>query len=301
VIRLWARLLTLLRIAQRGLASSPVASGVAVVTIAISLVLVGSFALLASNMRSLLDDFGDALRVAAYLEVGVPATDYERLAGLARSVEGVESVQVVSPELAMERFRAGVGRGAALLEGLSENPLPASLEITLLPKQRSAEGLAVVVESLEGLPGISDLGSSQQWVEGYLRALALVRGVGLGLAAILGLAALLIVSNTIRLAMLSRQDELELLALVGASRTFVGAPLLLEGALCGAVGGALALVALFLLFQVVVPGFEFGLEFFLGGLRPHFFSFRECLALLAAGVAVGGLGSLSALASERFA
>ena len=301
MIRLWARLLTLLRIAQRGLASSPVASGVAVVTIAISLVLVGSFALLASNMRSLLDDFGDALRVAAYLEVGVPATDYERLAGLARSVEGVESVQVVSPELAMERFRAGVGRGAALLEGLSENPLPASLEITLLPKQRSAEGLAVVVESLEGLPGISDLGSSQQWVEGYLRALALVRGVGLGLAAILGLAALLIVSNTIRLAMLSRQDELELLALVGASRTFVGAPLLLEGALCGAVGGALALVALFLLFQVVVPGFEFGLEFFLGGLRPHFFSFRECLALLAAGVAVGGLGSLSALASERFA
>lgn len=301
MIRSLARSLSLIRSARRGLASSPVASGVAVVTIAISLVLVGSFALLASNMRSLLDDFGDALRVAAYLDMGVPAKDYERLADLARSVEGVESVEVVSPELAMARFRAGVGRGGALLEGLSENPLPASLEITLAPAQRSAEGLAVVVESLEGLRGIQDLGSGQQWVEGYLRALALVRGVGWGLAAILGLAALLIVSNTIRLAMLSRRDELELLSLVGASRTFVGAPLLLEGGLCGAAGGVLALLALYLLFQVVVPGFEFGLEFFLGGLQPHFFSARECLALVSAGVVVGGLGSLSALASERFA
>lgn len=299
--RFWARFLNVLRGARRGLAASPVASGVAVVTIAISLILVGAFALLASNMRSLLVEFGDALKVAAYLEEDVPSADYERLAGLARSVEGVESVQVVSPELALERFRAGVGRGAALLEGLSENPLPASLEITLFPEQRSAAGLGVVVESLENLPGIQDLGSGQQWVEGYLRALALVRGVGMGLAAILGLATLLIVSNTIRLAMLSRRDELELLALVGASRSFVGAPLLLEGALCGAAGGALALGALFLLFHLVVPGFEFGLELLLGGLRPHFFTFRECLALLASGVGVGGLGSLFALVSERFA
>jgi len=297
---LWARLLSLLRSARRGLAASPVASGVAVVTIAISLVLAGAFALLATNMRSLLDDFGDALRVAAYLEVDVPVSDYERLADLARSVEGVESVQVISPERALERFRTGVGRGAALLEGLSDNPLPASLEITLLPGQRSAAGLAVVVESLEGLPGIQDLGSGQQWVEGYLRALALVRGVGVGLAAILGLAALLIVSNTIRLAMLSRRNELELLALVGASRTFVGAPLLLEGALCGAAGGVLALATLYLLFQLVVPGFEFGLELLLGGLRPNFFTLRQCLALVGAGVVVGGVGSLFALASERF-
>ncbi|NRA08223.1 MAG: ABC transporter permease [Myxococcales bacterium] len=299
--QLWARLISLTRSALRGLSSSPVASGVAVVTIAISLVLVGAFALLASNMRSLLDDFGDALVVAAYLGENVPASEYPALADLARSVEGVESVQVISPEQALERFRVGVGRGAALLEGLSENPLPASLEITLLPEHQSAAGLGVVVESLEGLPGIDDLGSGQQWVEGYLRALALVRGLGIGLGAILGFAALLIVSNTIRLAMLSRRDELELLALVGASRSFVGAPLLLEGALCGAAGSALALALLFLLFQLVVPGFEFGLELLLGGLSPHFFAPSECLALMAAGVAVGVVGSLFALASERFA
>ena len=134
-----------------------------------------------------------------------------------------------------------------------------------------------------------------------MRVLALVRGLGVGLGAILGFAALLIVSNTIRLAMLSRRDELELLALVGASRSFVGAPLLLEGALCGAAGSALALALLFLLFQLVVPGVEFGLELLLGGLNPHFFAPSECLALMAAGVAVGVVGSLFALASERFA
>ena len=80
----------------------------------------------------------------------------------------------------------------------------------------------------------------------------------------------------------------------------VGAPLLLEGALCGAAGGVLALATLYLLFQLVVPGFEFGLELLLGGLRPNFFTLRQCLALVGAGVVVGGVGSLFALASERF-
>ena len=299
--RMWSRLQSLFRAAVRGLVASPVASGVAVATIAISLALVGAFVLLASNMRSLLDEFGDALVVAAYLEAEVSSSNYEELAELARSVEGVESVQVVSPEEAERRFRASVGHGAALLDGLSENPLPASLEITLLPEHRSSAGLGVVVESLDGLPGIQDLGSGQQWVEGYLRALALVRAVGVGLAAILGLAAVLIISNTIRLALLARRDEVELLYLVGASRSFVAAPLMLEGAFCGAAGGGLALATLYLLFHLVVPGFEFGLEMLLGGLSPHFFSFRECLALLAGGVVVGLVGSISALASERFA
>jgi cell division transport system permease protein len=87
------------------------------------------------------------------------------------------------------------------------------------------------------LPGVADITSGADWVEGYVRALALVRGLAIGLGVIFVLATTLIVSNTIRLAVLSRRDELEILALVGASRSFVNTPFLIEGLLQGAAAG----------------------------------------------------------------
>lgn len=293
-----AQLLSFVRAALRGITSSPLTSGVAVATIGVTLVLVGAFALLVANMERMLGDFGDALQVTAFLEEGLSEDARRELAGTAATVEGVESVRLVSKEEALARFRGGVGRGAALLEGLSENPLPASLEIGLAPAYRSAAGLARVSGSLDGLPGIQDLSSGEDWVEGYLRAIALVRGVGFGLGLILALATLLIVANTIRLAVLSRRDELEILSLVGASRAYVGMPFLIEGLIQGAAGGALALLLLFAVFRLVLPGFEFGLELVLGGVAPRFFTLGEAVWMLAAGAGLGLFGAGAALASE---
>jgi cell division transport system permease protein len=258
--RLAAQLLSFLRAALRGISASPLTSGVAIATIGVSLVLVGAFALLVANMQRLLDDFGDALHVTAFLEDGLSEDQQRQLAATAATVEGMTSVRLVGKQEALERFRDGVGRGAALLEGLST--------------------------------------SGRDWVEGYLRAIALVRGVGWGLAAILALATLLIVANTIRLAVLSRRDELEILALVGASRAYVGTPFLIEGLIQGAAGGALALLLLYAVFRLVLPGFEFGLELVLGGVEPRFFTAGEAASLLAAGAGLGLFGAGAALASE---
>jgi cell division transport system permease protein len=158
--------------------------------------------------------------------------------------------------------------------------------------------MRVVVGSLAGLPGVEDLASGQEWVEGYLRAIALVRGVGMGLGVILALAALLIVANTIRLAVLARRDELEILALVGASRGFVAAPFLLEGAAQGAAGGLLAVVVLGALFRLVLPELEFGLELVLGGIEPRFFAPAEAAGLVATGAGLGLVGSGAALSGS---
>ncbi len=283
------------RTSLRGLRSSPVTSAAAVATIGVSLVLVGTFALLLWNMEGLLNRFGDALFVTAYLEDGLPVEDRKALVELVATVEGVERVRVVSQREALERFQASVGRGSALLEGLAENPLPASLEITLLAERRSTEGLRVVVESVDGLPGISELASGQDWVEGYLRAVALVRAVGMGLGLILALATVLIVANTIRLAVLARRDEIEILTLVGASRVFVATPFLIEGLVQGAAGGVAAVAVLLGLFRLVLPGFEFGLEFLLGGVAPRFFSVAEAVALVGGGAGLGLFGSAAAL------
>ncbi len=284
------------RTALRGVQSSPVTSAIAVATIAVSLVLVGAFALLLHNMQDLVDRFGADLALAAYLEPGVEPAARAELERRILDLEGVEAVRLVSEAEALERFRAGVGRGADLLEGLDENPLPASFEITLASDWRSSQGMQEVAASLARLPGIADLSSGRDWVEGYLRAVALVRGTTIGLGVLLSLATLLIVANTIRLAVYARRDELEILSLVGASRSFVQIPFLLEGAIQGSVAGGLALLLLYAIFRGVLPGFEFGLELILGGVRPHFFGPLGSLAVVLGGAALGALGSASALA-----
>lgn len=293
--RLLARARYFVRTAVRGLVASPVTSIVAVGTIGVSLVLVGAFALLLFNMEGLLERFGGNLHVTAYLEDGLSPERQEQLASTTRTVEGVAEVRLVTEAEALERFRKGVARGAAFLEGLDENPLPASLEIRLVPERQSAEGMSIVTASLSGLAGVDDLASGQDWVEGYLRVLALVRGLGLGLGVVLVLATLLIVANTIRLAVVARADEVEILALVGASRGFVSVPFLLEGLLQGIAGGLLALLLLFGLFHLVLPGFAFGLELLLGGAVPEFFDARQALGLVLGGALLGCIGSATAL------
>ena len=114
----------------------------------------------------------------------------------------------------------------------------------------------------------------------------------------LALATLLIVANTIRLGVFARRDELEILSLVGASRLFVNTPFLLEGLLQGAAGGLFALLLLYALFRLVLPGFEFGLAFVMGGISPRFFGGSEALALVFSGAALGLLGSGAALAGD---
>ena len=127
----------------------------------------------------------------------------------------------------------------------------------------------------------------------------LVRFIATGMGSVLAIAALMIVSNTIRLALYSRVDELEILALVGASRTFVRVPFLLEGTLQGSAGGLLAAAVLYLGFRLFTPQIQFGLSFFLGNAQPRFFEAPELVGLVLAGAGLGVLGSIVALLGWR--
>jgi cell division transport system permease protein len=138
-------------------------------------------------MEELLDQFGDDLRVTAYLESDVSGDALRALEDRVLEIPGVEAVEAVSQDEALERFRASVGSGSAMLDGLDINPLPASLEISLRADRRSAEGMEAVANAIEGLAGVESLSSGRDWVEGYLRAVALVRAVGMGLGIILAL------------------------------------------------------------------------------------------------------------------
>ena len=288
----------LLRTAWRGLQGSLATSVVASLTIAVALVLVGAFALLVGNMQGLLDRFGEQVQITAFLETGLDPKAQASLRELAAAMDGVEAAVLVSSEAALQRFQQTSG-GALLLEGLDENPLPASIEIAVAPDYREPDPLAVLAKSITALPGVEELSRGQEWVEGYSRVASLVRTCAVVMAGVLGMAALLIVANTIRLALYSREDELEILALVGASRSFVRIPFLLEGTAQGAIGGAVAVALLYVGFLLFLPQVRDGLELFIGNASPRFFGVLEAVWLITGGAALGMLGSALALFGRR--
>ncbi len=284
--------------ALRGIRSASTTSSLAVLTIAIVLVLVGSVSLLVENMAGLLDEFGAELQLTAYLEPSTTEEDLKLLAERVAAAPGVDHVDIVTRAEALARFEKIAG-GPELLAGLDENPLPASLEIHLRSEARTAEALEILRSSLDGLPGIEELAQGQEWIEGYSRVVALARSGAFAISIVLGMAALLIVANTIRLAVYARRDELEILALVGASRTFVRVPFVLEGTIQGLLGGLLALCAIYGAYALLLPQISFGLELVLGQAELRFFTPPEAIRLVASGGGLGLLGSITALIGGR--
>ncbi len=284
--------------AVRGIRNASTISALAVFTIAVVLVLVGSAALLVRNMDGILDDVGSDLQLTAYLEEGVSEVEQRLLAERVATAPGVERVDIVTQKDALERFERIAG-GPELLAGLEQNPLPASLEIHLLPEARTAQAIRILEAALDGLPGIGDLAQGQDWIEGYSRAVSLVQSGATGISVVLGLAALLIVANTIRLAVYARRDELDILALVGASRTFVRVPFILEGTLQGLLGGLIALLLVFGAYELLLPQLRYGLELVMGRAELRFFTTSEATLLVATGAGLGLLGSITALVGWR--
>jgi len=293
---LW-RALYYVRTAADGLRSSPVTSLVAVATIATTLLVIGAFGLVLKQMGGLLEGVGEDLTVTAYLAAPLSDRAARELATRVSTLEGVASVEVVTREEALRRFESAAGDRAGLLDGLVENPLPASLEIALVPGERTREGIDRLAEALLRLPGIVEVGHGQEWVETYGRVLSGLRAVSAALGAVLALAALLIVANTIRLAVYARRDEVEILALVGASRGFIGTPFVLEGLLQGTAGALLAVALLWVVFRVAAALLATSLTFLIGHSEPVFFSGAEVAVFVLGGAVLGCVGSLSAMAS----
>src|SRR5690606_16719443 len=116
---------------------------------------------------------------------------------------------------------------------------------------------------------------------------------------VLATATLLIVANTIRLAVYARRDEIEILTLVGASRTFVRVPFLIEGAIQGLLGGLVGLAILYALFRAAVPVLGDALDLFLGWSQPGFLSAARAAVLVGGGALFGLVGAAVAVARTR--
>jgi cell division transport system permease protein len=153
-------------------------------------------------------------------------------------------VRFVSEDEALEAFRRTLGARAYLLEGVEGNPLPASFELVLYDDWKTLDRIQGLVAEVEGEGGVESVVYGEDWVGKLEKWIYFFVAVDLFLGIVLGIATLLVVENTMKLAMADRRDTIEVLRLVGATPGQIRAPYMIEGAMLGLAAAVLALLLL---------------------------------------------------------
>jgi cell division transport system permease protein len=218
---------------------NPLPSLMTAAVIGIALALPSSLYLLLDNLHRVSGTWGGQASLSVFLKDQLPAAEREQVASRIRAWVGVASVQLITPEQALEEFRARSGLGTAL-EALDENPLPAVLVVLPQSSHTSPEAAAELQKKIKALPEVELAQLDLEWVQ-RLNAMIEIARRGILLAgALLALAVLLVIGNTIRLEIQNRHDEIVVTKLIGATNPFVRRPFLYSGLWYGLLGAVLA-------------------------------------------------------------
>jgi cell division transport system permease protein len=230
--------------------NNPLVHGIGLVTMVISFLIFGAFLLLFVNINELIDRWGHTLSMSVYLEDGVSRTQTENIRAQIEGLPGAEVRSYITKEKALADFKTALGPRAGLLDGLSSNPLPASVEVVFGEEAGNLdpEKIKLVLEELEG---VEEVQYSGEWVRRFEGALRMVQMVGFIMGGLLCLGILFIVTNTIKMTIYGRKEEIEILQLVGATDWFVKSPFLLEGVIQGALSGVVSIGALYIAYLVL--------------------------------------------------
>lgn len=284
----------------------------AVLTIAVSLFIGGAFFLVGSNLAGLAEEWRGEARVVVYLEPEVESEAERDSVGEAEGETGAgagavltsvaaqpwaQRVTEVAPEEAAERFRASFPSLADLLQSDGAAALPASIEVLLTP---AADPVAVSAwaEEMRLAPGVDMVDDDRDWLRQLEALIAVVRGAGLLLGAVLLAAAIFTIASVIRLTAYLYHEEIAVMRLVGATEFYIRGPFYVEGLLQGLLGGLLALGGLYGGYQALLRQ-DIATGLLSRVLAPGFFSAREAAMLVLAGGAAGLLGSLLSLRREK--
>lgn len=271
---------------------------VTVGTITLALLIISLFLLVFVNLEGVADDWSERVQITTYFDHELSSQELVAMRGRVQSLSGTDRIDYVSREEALKRFRSRLKGQEALLDGVQADVLPASLEITLKRGSRSSEAIEAYAAQLKRIPGIGEVQYGAEWVRRFSTFMNFMRVVGLLLGSFLVFAGVFIVSNTIKLTIYARKDELEVLGLVGASRFFIKAPFLIEGILQGAAGSLLAVILLAGCYLAFLHNAGNFLSFNPSSMGLSFLSIPQLVGIFLGGIAVGFFGSLTSL--KRF-
>ncbi len=266
-------------------------------TIAVSLFVLGAFLVVAGSINEVVQRWTQKVQVIFYLEDGVETRVRESLQNRLQEDPAVEAVDRVSRQQALERFHSLFRDLRSLPDDLGENPFPASLEVVLKSGHRSPAEVERLVHAFEKAPGVQEVQYDLLWIERLATGARLVRGVGAFLGGVLVLAGVFTISNVIRLTVYAREDELDIMRLVGATQAYVKGPFVTEGMIQGGLGGLLSVGLLWLAVRWLTQGLAAGSD--LLGRAPIGLPPGLPAMLVLGGMVVGVAGSLVSLRRVR--
>lgn len=271
---------------------------VTVGTITLALLIVSLFLLVFVNLEKAAENWSERVQVTVYFDHELTAQDQAALRSRIMAIPGAAHIGYVSRDEALKRFTARLRGQETLLEGVRSDILPTSFEIALKRANRDTQGVEAFVAALKRIPGITEVQYGEEWVRRFNTFLNFMRLVGALLGGFLVIAVVFIVSNTIKLTIFSRRDELEVMALVGATRFFIKAPFLIEGIMQGAGGATIAVALLWGLYEGFLHNAGSFLTFNPATSGLAFLPLEYVGGIAVAGVLLGLIGSLTSL--KRF-
>ncbi len=266
--------------------------------IGISLLVFSSFSLVAFNLTSFLKIWEEKFEVIAYLKQGLSLDEVEGVLKQIRHIEGVETVNYLSPFDAMAYMEERLGGQKDLLQGIQPSIFPASIEIRLMKDYWGRTRINEVVSVLKSISQIEEIHYGQEWIETFSVLVHLVRLTQWVLGGLLLAAIIFIISNTLQLTISSRKEEIEAMQMAGASPAFIQVPYYIEGFIQGLLGAAISAGLLFLLYQAVRAMITPLMKGWIAGIPILFLPWETITRILLGGMVLGLFGSF--LASIRF-
>ena len=268
---------------------------IGIITTAFTLTSFGIFLLLYHNVHNIIGRVQHNIEIVVYPKEGIASQKLQTLQEAIQADPAIDSVTVISKKDALKDFNHQFPDEAYLLEGLGESPFPASLVLNMAEKIPSTDIISNLVNRLQHNPDIERVRYNRDWIERLTLVITYMELGSLIVGGILALASITIIANTVQLAFYTRQEEIEILRLIGATSLFISIPYIIEGAIIGALGGGLALSFLrggFELFKHKTQGLSI-----IGGFSSvfDFFPLPLSVLLIVGGVLLGCLGTLATM------
>jgi cell division transport system permease protein len=225
-----------------GFKRAKLASAISIFTISISLVLLGIFATLSLNASRVLSEIRSRVEVEFFLSQSLKEKEAKLLAASLRSEPSVQTAVYISSDSAAQIFKSEFGEDVVAI--LGTNPLPASIKVKLKSEYATLDSLEPFVSMVKTRNGIVEARYNKEFLAGLDRNARILLYITCAIGLLISLAAIALISNTIRLIIMNKQEMIRTMVLVGATNGFIRSPFLIEGALQGFLGGVFAILLL---------------------------------------------------------
>ncbi|RLE01980.1 MAG: hypothetical protein DRJ11_08405 [Candidatus Aminicenantes bacterium] len=250
---------------------------------------------MSNNLRYTANQISKNMQAVFFLNSDISPKARQEIEKKLAASATVKKFHYVSPEEAAARFKDKFPELSRVVDSLGFNPFPPSIEVTFSKKSLSSAQVEKLLSTIQSIPGVEEVQYNLEWVDRVQAFGRLITAIGFFLGGILILASFFIISNVIKLNVLSRKDEIDILRLVGASNFFIRVPFVLEGMTLGLIGGLASLLLLFLTIQLLPLYVGTSLGALTELIRFRYLTSSQSLLLVASGIFIGFLGSLSSV------